>query len=333
MANPLSVTREYNRIFSIVRDQVEPLLFDNVTTRTSTLFRMKEMGAIQTVGGRPHMRFNIVKELPTTAAYTDLDTISPVRADPVTSAIFEWKQLQCPVQVSGLDMIKTGDGAEIDLLEMFIQAAELSLRDALGGSSIGIFSDGNETDLDKVSGLQTFFTSSTTTGLVGALNRATTTVWQHQTQNVSSDFSSNGLTAFRSLYRTCSRFDEVPDSIALNGATLDNFERDLTSTFQVNLPIMDVGPGDQRMIDAGFGNIRYKGAVVYNDDGVPANAGYFLNLAKHIRLIIREGRNAEIGDFVKSGERDDLVSFILWAGNLVTTNLARGGLLQNGDTY
>lgn len=81
------------------------------------------------------------------------------------------------------------------------------------------------------------------------------------------------------------------------------------------------------------GNVRYKGAVVFADDGVPANAGYFINFAKYVRLIYREGRNAEIGDFVKSRDKDDLVTFVLWAGNLINTNLARGGLLQNADTY
>ena len=96
---------------------------------------------------------------------------------------------------------------------------------------------------------------------------------------------------------------------------------------------MDIGAGDSKMIDAGFSNVRYKNALVYDDDGCPSNAGYFLNLAKYIRLVVRTGRNVEVGDFVKSKNYDDLVTHVLWAGNLVTTNLARGGLLQNADTY
>jgi len=216
---------------------------------------------------------------------------------------------------------------------MFIQASETSLRDALGGSGIGIFSDAGESDLTKVSGLQNFFTTGNTTGTVGNLDRATLANWRHQVQNVSGAFNTNGLIRFRSLYRETARFDEVVDTIVLTGAAMDNFERDLTSTFQVNLPMMDVGPGDARMLEAGFANIRYKGALVFNDDGCPANRGYFLNLAKYIRLIVREGRDAEIGDFVKSRDRDDLVTYILWAGNLITTNLARGGVLLNADTF
>ena len=72
---------------------------------------------------------------------------------------------------------------------------------------------------------------------------------------------------------------------------------------------------------------------MFDDDGCPADRGYFLNLAKYIRLIVRTGRNAEIGDFVKGRDKDDLVTHVLWAGNLITTNLARGGVLLNGDTY
>jgi len=136
----------------------------------------------------------------------------------------------------------------------------------------------------------------------------------------------------RTLYRQCSRFDETPDTIVLTGSAMDNFETALTSTFQVNLPLMGVGAGDQAMIDAGFGNIRYKGALIFADDGCPANYGYFLNVAKYYRLFVREGRDAEIGDFVKSQNKDDLVTYVLWAGNGAMTNLGRNGVLLNGDT-
>src|SRR3990167_3939063 len=317
MAGNLSVTREYNRIFSIVRDEVEPVLFDNISSRTKLLFRMKQLGAIIKTGGKPHLRFNILKELPTAAGYTDLDVITPVRPDPVTSAVFEWKQIYVPVQVSGLDMIKTGENAIVDLLELFIQAAEIAMRDAIGGSSVGIFSDADETNLRAITGLANFFTTSTTTGTVGNLSRATLSALRHQSGNVASAFDTNGLNIFRTLFRNCSRFDESPDTIVLTGATMDNFERELTSTFQVNLPLAGVGPGDKQMIDAGFANISYKGAVMFDDDGCPANRGYYLNLAKYIRLFVREGRDAEIGDFVKSRNYDDLVSFVLWAGNMI----------------
>jgi hypothetical protein len=332
MAGNYSVTREYNRIFTIAADEAQPILFDNVSTRTALLYRMKDMGAIIKTGGKPHLRFNIVKELPTAQGYSDLDVLTPVRGDPVTSCIFAWKQIAVPVQVSGLDMIKTPEGNEIDLIELFIQTAELSMRDAIGGSSIGIFSSADEDNVRAITGLQNMLTSSTTTGTVGGVSRATLSAWRHQSANVSSDFSANGLARFRTLYRQCSRFDESPDTIVLTGSAMDNFEANVTSSFSVNLPLMGVGPGDQAMIDAGFGNIRYKGALLFADDGCPANYGYFLSLSKYFRLFVREGRDAEIGDFVKSQSKDDLVSYVLWAGNAVMTNLGRNGVLLNADT-
>ncbi len=91
MAGNTSLTREYDRVFSIVRDELSSSdIFDNVSTRTSLLFAMRLMNAIVPVGGRPHLRFNILKELPTTVGYSDLDTLTPTRADPVTSAVYEW---------------------------------------------------------------------------------------------------------------------------------------------------------------------------------------------------------------------------------------------------
>ena len=334
MAGNTSLTRTYDKVFSIMRDELaSDVIFDNVTTRTSLLYAYKLLGAIDKVGGRPNLRYNILKELPTATGYSDLDTITPERADPVTSAIYEWKQLAAPVQVSGLDMIKTGDDGVEDLLALIITAAETALRESIGGSSIGIFSSADETNVRAITGLQNILGTSTTTGTVGNISRATQTNWQHQSQNVSSDFSANGLNRFRTLYRQCSFFDETPNVIVLNGSTLDNFERDLTSTFQVNLPIMGVSGGNDMMIEAGFPNIRYKGALVFADDGVPANAGYFLQVGKYLRLVVRQGRESELGDFVKAQNKDDLVAWVYAALNQVATKLKSMGILQNGDTY
>lgn len=329
MAGNTSVTRTYDRIFSIMRDEaIEPFLFDNVSARTSLLYCLKSKGAIKKVGGVEHLSYKILKELPTTSGYSDLEVLTPVRPDPVTRAIYEWKQLSCPVQISGRDMIKTGESAVPELLELFIQAAEISMRDAIGGSTVGIYSDGDETTLGKITGLQTHFTTSTSTGTLGNISR-TNSFWQHQLQNVSSAFDTNGLNAMTTLYRTCSRYDETPDIIVVNGSTWDNYLRETTRTFSLNLPLTE---SDKGMIDAGFPNVRFMGATMFHDDGVPANRGYFLN-SKFVNLVVREGRDAEIGDFIKSREYDDLVTYILWAGNLINTNLSRGGLLQNADTY
>lgn len=329
MAGNLSLTREYQRIFTIVRDIVEPVLWDNISARTKLLFRIKEMGAILKVGGRPHLRFNILKELPTTSAYSDLDVLTPARPDPWTSCSFEWKQLSTPVQVSGLDMVKTGDEAIIDLITGFLQVAEVSMRDAIGGSSVGIFSDASATDLSAFTGLQNFFTTSKTTGTVGQLSRATLSAWRHQYGNIDNDFSGNGINRLRTIFRETSYFDDTPDTIVGTGSFVENYELNLTATFRVNFPLPT---GSLGMADAGFSNISYKGAVMFDDDGCPANRAYVLNLAKYLRLIVREGRDAEIQDFVKGRNSDDLVTYVLTAGNMVTTGLRYGGLLANGDT-
>ncbi len=120
-------------------------------------------------------------------------------------------------------MIKTGEGAEPELLELFIQAAEISMRDAIGGSTVGVYSDGDETTLGEITGLQNILLStSTTTGTVGNLSRATLAIWRHQSQNVSSAFDTNGLNAMTTLYRQCSRYDETPDIVTVTGSTWDN---------------------------------------------------------------------------------------------------------------
>ena len=334
MANNTSLTRDYSRIFALMADKLtgENIIWDNVSVGTPLLFSMKELfNAMVAVDGQPHLRFTIMKELPTTLGYTDQDTITPVRPDPFTSAVYVWKQLATPVLVTGLDIIKTGDDGIEDLLEGFLQAAEISHREALGGSALGIFSDGGNSEDGEITGLQTLVSSTPTTGTVGNINRANVSIWQNQSGNVASTFDSTGLNIMRTLYRQCSRYNEVPQVVVLNGSTMDNFERELTSTFQVHLPL-SVGPGEQGMIDAGFPNIRYKGAWMFHDDGCPANRGYMLNF-KYLKYYYRRGRNAEITDFQKEFGKDNLAAAVLTAGNLCTTGPKFQGALLNGDTY
>src|SRR3990167_8164575 len=154
MAGELSLTRQYSYIASIMRDEVEPIIWDNISTMTSLLYRAKELGAIIKVGGKMHLRFTILKELPTAVGYTDLDTLTPVRGAPFTSAIYNWKQIAVPLQLSGLDMIKTGDDGIEDLLGDLIEVTEIAGRDAIGGSDVGIYANADEDTLTKISGLQ-----------------------------------------------------------------------------------------------------------------------------------------------------------------------------------
>lgn len=341
MANNTSLTRTYDRVFTIMRDEAQPVLWDNISARTALLFRMRDMGAITMVDGEPTLRFNILKELPTAEGYTDLDTSAPVRPDPYTSAVFEWKQIRVPVQVSGLDMIKTGDGGIENMLNNFLEAAEVSMRDGVGGATLGLFSAGGDSDLDKITGLQTFLTTSNSTGTVGLISRASQAAWRHQVQNISGDFSLNGLNRIRTIYRQCRYFDSAPDTIVATGAFMDNFEGTITNV-GVTSPtvpgagfrfgLLDVGEGDRKMLDAGFANIRFKNAVMFDDDGCPANFAYVLNLAKYVKLMVRRGRDAEIGDFIRPDNADSLSTWIYWAGNLVMTGLRYNGVLLNGDT-
>jgi len=337
MPNNTSLTRTYGRIFTIMRDEAQPILWDNVSSRTATLFRMRDMGAILTVDGAPHLRFNILKELPVAEGYTDLDTSAPVRPDPYTSLVYDWTQIRVPVLVSGLDMVKTGDAGVENILNNFLEAGEVSMRDGIGGSAIGIFSNGGDADVDKITGLQTFFTSSNTTGTVGNVNRATQTSWRHQVADISNNFSLNGMDRLRTIYRQARFFDTAPDTIVTTGSFLDNFEKNLTNvadattSIRIGMP-MDIGEADRAMLDAGFPNIRWKNSVMFDDDGCPANRAYVLNLAKYHRLLVRRGRDAEIGEFVMPTDQDSLAVWIYWAGQQIDTGLRYGGVLLNGDT-
>ena len=102
----LSLTKSWTYLAATTFERIAPFIADNVTSRIFLLHVLEQNGMKQTVNGGLQLVFPVFKELPAAQSYADLDTLDVSRANPVTTAIYNWKQLAVPVTISGRDMMR-----------------------------------------------------------------------------------------------------------------------------------------------------------------------------------------------------------------------------------
>lgn len=323
----LSITDSFNTIRSITHPLVAKKIADNITNKIPLLYLLQKMGNKEYEYGGFDYRIPIFKELQTVQRYTGSTVLSTNEADPVTSAQYSRKQLTVPIFATGTKMLQnTGNSPEtiINYLTVLIETAEESMKN---GMDSDIFSANSESDLG-ITGLQNLVSSTPTTGVTGGLDRSVYTFWQNQTAAITTNFSTNGLIAFRSLYFSCLRGDEFPTLGIITQSMYINLHRSLTSTIQYNQPSPKTSFGD-----LAFEHIYFQGMPVMFGTNVPANAGYFLNL-KYMSFMVAAERDFTIREFITPDNQDAMVARIYWAGNLIASNLSRQGVLTgSGDTY
>lgn len=325
MSNPNMTTAaiELNTINSLTLPLISKKIADNITARIPLFYFLNKIGHKEYEGGGIEYRLPIFKELATAQAYTGTTTLTNQERDAVTSASYQRKQISLDITLSGTKLLQNSGNdptAVVNYIASQIEMAEESIKDSLAGSSIGVLSAQGDSDLG-ITGLQTYLPTSTSTGTVGGLSRATYSFWRHKSDSVSTGFGTDGLTSMRNLLLNVSRGSESPTVGLLTLTAYGLLLKALSGTITYNTPSPNTKFGD-----CGFENVNFFGTPIIYDDGMPANTGYMLNL-KYMKLLVHRDRDMSIRDFITPTNEDSITGRLYWAGNLVCNNLARQGLL------
>lgn len=315
---------ELNTINSLTLPLISKKIADNITGRIPLWYFLNKIGHKEYESGGLEYRLAVLNSLATAQAYSGNTTLSNQEKDNVLTAIYQRKQLTTDITLSGTKLLQNSGNDEtavVNYIASQIEIAEESMKNTLAGASLGILSDEADSDLG-ITGLQTFLTDSTSTGTVGTLSRATYSWWRHNSDSITTGFTTDGLTSMRNLLLACSRGDESPTVGILTRTGYGLLLKALTGTVSYNTP----SPAT-RFGDIGFEHVNFFGTPIVFDDGVPSSRGYMLNL-KYMKLLVHKDRDMSIRDFITPTNEDSIVGRIYWAGNLVCNNLARQGILQ-----
>lgn len=298
-------------------------LADNVTNNNALLKRLKERGNIRPISGGT----KIVEELEygegDTYWYAGYDTLTFNNPQLFTAAEYAMKLLAAPVGCSGEELLKnSGRERVIDLMEAKVKNAEKSLANQM---SIGIYSDGTGSSGKQLTGLKALVADDPTSGTVGGINRATSgnEFWRNYAKSASGLTTSTIRDEMSAAYLATSRGSDKVDLIVADDSMFKLYEGSLMAQERfVNTSLAD----------AGFTNLKFKGADVIYDGGIggacPAGHMYFLN-TDYLKLRPHKDRNFKlIGDRERVAINQDAIYRIIgWAGNLTMSNAQLQGVL------
>ena len=314
----------YGDLFTTTLESRAEKLADNISKNNALLSKLKSKDNIRTISGGSKILEELEYGEGDMVWYSGFDTISYTPKQLFSAAEYAIKLCAVPVAVSGEDLLKNSGHARVmELMEKRIQNAEKTMRNQL---SAALYGDGTASDGKAIGGLKLLVADDPTTGTVGNINRATggNEFWRNQSKTVSELSSSNILQAMNEMYLNCSRGVDKPDLIVADDKLYSAFEQALQPMARYT---------DTTMADAGFSNLKFKGADVIFDGGqgghCPENHMYFLN-TNYIYLRPHKDRNMKvIGGDRMAVNQDAMYRIIGWAGNMTLSNAALQGVLIN----
>ena len=300
-------------------------LADNMTNNNALLRRLKSKGKIRPISGGS----KIVEELEYGEGdltwYSGYDTISYTPKQLFTAAEYSLKLCAVPVAISGEDLLKnSGKERIVDLFEKRVENAIKTIGNKM---SAAIYSDGTGSSGKEIGGLALLVADTPTTGTVGGINRATSgnEFWRNKSTQMTEALSIDNIhAAMDKMYMSLCRGTDKPDLIICNNDIYGIYEATLLPQQRYS---------DNKLADAGFTSIKFKGADLICDGGqnghCPNDKIYFLN-TDYLYLRPHKDRDMKvIGGERMAVNQDALYKIIGWAGNMTMSNASLQGVLIN----
>jgi hypothetical protein len=251
----------------------------------------------------------------TVKSYDGYEPMDTTPQEGITAAKYPWKQLAATVSISGKEERQnSGESRIISLLQSKIAQAEISIRDEMNRM---FFGDGTGNGSKEFFGLDLLVENGSSWGTLAGIDRSDSlnAWWRNQWLDEAGTLD---IASMRTSYNTASRGNEHPDIVITTRAGYEAYEGLLQD--DQRFTSKEVG-------DAGFENLKYKGAVMGFDEQAVSQAMFFLN-SRYLEWVVDQEYNMKNTPFITPENQDARVAKILTMGNLVTSNAARQARLD-----
>jgi hypothetical protein len=312
MADPNSDFSEYasTTIANYSKDMA-----DNISDNIPLYAYLKEAGNVVPCDGGTQITEQLLYgDNATVKWYDGYEQLDVTPNDAVTTASFDWKQLNGNIVFNGKEVaINSGTSKRHDIIEARTQACEISLTNTLGAA---LFAVGTGSGGKEIGGLQAMVPTAYNTGIYGGINRATSTNawWRSQLFDASDNSITLSTTemvhGMNRAYLLGQRGMEAPDLVIMGATHYAFYEQQLQAQQRF---------ADQKQGRAGFLAYKYKGADVIYDPNCYTTSTYFLN-TKYIRLRPHTSRNFKVASQKFPTQQDATIIPIYWMGNVTCRN-------------
>lgn len=303
----------YSEIISTTLDNYRSTFKDNVLKHNALLAKLNAKGKVDpATGGVKILESLMYAENSTVMWYSGYETLNVQSSDVLTSANFDWKQLNCNITVSGLEKTQNkGRAAVTNLVKNRITVAEKSMQNAIGKA---LFYSNTENGGKSIGGLQHLVADLPTSGTVGGIDRVGQPWWRNQYY----DFSDNSVTASSTTiqhamnicYLRTVRGTDAIDLIVSGDTYFTYFEESLQPQQRFT---------NANQAEGGFQSYKYKGADVVYDANCASTRMYGLN-TDYISLRPDPDRDFVTLDTKDPVNQDATVVPMYWTGNMTISN-------------
>lgn len=324
MATPIGT----NVINSISRRYIMPQVTDQIYKSNVLFYRLDRANKRVVRGGTQIEVPLLYSRFTSSGWYTGFDLLDTTPQDVVKNAAFDWKQTYVTVTVDGLSLIKNDSPESIaSLIRTYFDVARMEMEENLGGA---VFSDA-VTDVKKIDGIQGAIDNGTVAGTYGGLSNRTTTnsFWQPDTGALDTTTTTLTLASMQTVFGAATDGARHPTLLV---GTQANYNRywNLNQVHQ-RFPTEPMGQ-DEQLAKAGFTNLLFNNVPFAVDShcntsraGTTGDSLYYLN-EEYIELVVSPRADMKLEDFQQPVNQDAMTAKLLWAGNLIFSNVKRQGL-------
>ena len=245
----------------------------------------------------------------TVGSYTGYDKLDVAPQEGFTNAEYEWKQYSGAITISGREEeINAGEMQMLDLLENKWSQLEMSFQDLLNQHA---FLDGSGNEGKDIVGLDLMVDSA---GTYGNIPRSSNSWWSAHETAVGGPLQVDGQFGMRRMYNDTSRGkgQKLPDFGLTTQEIFEAYE-------QLMAPYLRYAVGGEANAVFKNNSLKFRGMTLMWDHECQDGVLYYLN-SKHIKFVIKEGRDFTNESFVKPHDQDAKTAKVLWMGALIANN-------------
>lgn len=308
-----------NTVTSLSRRLILPRITDNVYNSNVLFYRWYHANKFVQQGGTQIEAPLMYKPMAAGGSYSGYQLLNVTPSDTIQNGAWAWKQYFSPVTVDGLTLLRADSPLAIaDFIATQFKQAEMDLSDQLGN---GLWSSGgNPNDID---GVLSAVDTGTIQSSYGAIPHSGNTWWQAQTDTSTTTLT---LASMQNMFGSCQSGGRAPTIILSTQAQYNRYWN--LNTSPQRFPVQPGGK-DMQLAQAGFENLLFNGTPFLVDSHIPTTGAYpnyifFLN-EDYIQMVVASRADFHLQDFQTPTNQDAMTALLLWAGNLVFTNIQRQG--------
>ncbi len=365
-----SMTINWDALSSLTRDKFLPVLVDNIFNSNPLAVKLLK-NAEMLDGGRKIITPLEYAKNTAQGFYSGYDVLDTTPSDPVTSAVWDWKQAYANISISGEEELKnSGDSMVLSLLKSKMGNAERSLKDLFGTKLFGSGSAApGSNEITALCGQGTVASIDVTAEpavidgvdstvfhapgaidnciigynrTLGGVNSTSYSWWDSSFASFAVDSAANNTAAtWTELTETVNGVSDIVKRMTrmYGTLTIGSDQPDLIICPQNLYDAYESGlQGNKRftgsdagLADAGFSTLKFKGADIVADSHCPDGVMLFLN-TKYLDFKTHSKRNFSFQDFQKPINQDARTAKIFWMGQLVCTNPRMQGMIVAGPS-